>query len=673
MRAIPIFTAILVAAACAWAQEEAQTPAQAYEAGDFAKARELAEQAPDAADAKYWLMRLQIREFQKRRGVPAVRMVGGQVTVDPVPSAPEGIGKDAGGKPFAKGFLALLGGRYEDAIKDFAAVPKNEPASWEAQFYTGVAHYLNGAFDKAEKSLKSVKKKDPELVLPVRIRTLIAVSLLRNREGKASEKHYTQPIKACAGLEGDIAMVLETEALVCWGKALFQVGKDPEKKYRKAIGLVKDLAGPDACSVLGDAFMALAEYRRNVGKLDPKKPKEYAQAIETYGRGSRLLRRAEAFLGRYHYQQSRDMADARDLENARKDYEEALKRHPDSALAAIGLASTTGMIERAAGGKDDEKVRAAHKKELAELGKLAEKHPGSVPVLLALGSAQWSHAKFRMDRGEESTEHFEASIKIYYRTTEIDPKNGYACQRRARALQSWGLWLDGQGADATPFLQAAITSLNMAIEVNPKDAMAFYTRGRTRQNQAAVDADAGRDPMPGYAAALKDCGTAVLINPKLAQAYLCRALIHQNYGDWELVHGKNPMKHLKNALKECDRALKVNPKMEDVWMRRATINRMEGQWLADHGDPTKAFRAAIADYTKALYINPRMSVSLRRRGRSHQWLGDWMQKKGRDAKKEFEAAKENFDKALEIDPLDAWALYFRGVALVSLGRNKEAI
>ncbi|MHC4605610.1 MAG: protein kinase domain-containing protein, partial [Planctomycetota bacterium] len=271
-----------------------------YEAGRYDETKLHAEEAlrvwPGHAEARYWLTRLKIRRYQSLRGVPEARVVRGLVEVTPPKpesaeekSLREEIGKEIatlGDRAVPSGILALWGGDYDEALRQFAGVPEDAAGAWEADFYSAVAHYLKGGFDEAMTRLRRHLGRDPGLTNAVWIRTLIAAAQTREQEGKDSETLYVQAIAACADVEGPMARILEAQALVAWGKMNAYFGRDPEEQYDKAIGLVAGVDELEAHIVRGDALLRRAYYRGGRGRLDPKDPAEFKEAIRAYGRAA---------------------------------------------------------------------------------------------------------------------------------------------------------------------------------------------------------------------------------------------------------------------------------------------------------------------------------------------------------------------------------------------------
>ncbi|MHC4607999.1 MAG: serine/threonine-protein kinase, partial [Planctomycetota bacterium] len=254
-----------------------------YEAGRYEETRRLAKEAlgiwPDLPEARYWLRRLKIREYQALRGVPDARVVRGLVEVTPPRpetererALREEIERELKSRPIEKGILALWDGRYEEALEEFGKVPADAAAGWEAELYSATAYYLNGEFEEAKRRLARHRGREPATIVPMYVRALIALAQAKEQAGEDPTELYRQAIAEANELGGDPGRILEARALVAWGKHEASFGRDPEEKYSRAIELAEGL---EAHLVRGDAWMARAAFRDGRGRLDPKDPAEY--------------------------------------------------------------------------------------------------------------------------------------------------------------------------------------------------------------------------------------------------------------------------------------------------------------------------------------------------------------------------------------------------------------
>ncbi|MHC4862291.1 MAG: protein kinase domain-containing protein, partial [Planctomycetota bacterium] len=328
-----------------------------YDAGNYPEAKRLANKALQWVEgyepARYWLVRLDIREYQSLRGVPEARPQRGLMEI--VPARPENDGErwlrekieqDLQGMKFAgmksraivEGVLLLWKGRYAEALKKFDEVPKDAAGAWEAECYSATAHYLMGEFEQAEERLSRRRGRDPGVTMPVWIRTLIAKAQLQERAGGDPEKLYYRALGACYELGGRMGRLLEAQTLVARGKAQGLLGKDPEEDFKKAVERLEGLGEIEAHIARGDAHLAWAEHLRAKGTPEPAR---YDAAVAAYGGAEyapAFVRRAEAHLARGPGKE--------DLERARDDYAKALELVPSYTIAVIGLAEAKGRLRR---------------------------------------------------------------------------------------------------------------------------------------------------------------------------------------------------------------------------------------------------------------------------------------------------------------------------------------
>ncbi|MHC4608269.1 MAG: protein kinase domain-containing protein, partial [Planctomycetota bacterium] len=589
---------------------------RAYEAGDYEKTRLMASEAlrlwPGHEEARYWLTRLKIRRYQLMRGVPEARVVRGLVEViPPRPETPQEKGlraeieRDLVGledRPLANGILALWSGWHDDALREFGKVPPQAAGAWEAELYSGTAHYLNGDFEKALPLLTRHRGRDPEATVAVWIRATLAVAQARDREGKDSEDLYLQAIAACADLAGDSGRILEAQALVAWARMMEMYGKDPEEKYAEAVGRVEGLEGPEARVALGDALFARAEYRQAGGRVDPANPVEYEEAIRAYGEpvtGPGFLRRAEARLAQFLFQGGYNLGSRENLKLARKDFEDALKLNPEYADAEIGLLQAVTEIEGWDVWDDPEKTEAIFRKWVAGLAKVVEDHPRYAPAYRGRGRAYKSIGILKYRTGKDPTPEYGAAIEDFGRAISVNPKDLEAYRRRGVALQDLATYRAVVGQDPTGEYRRAIEDMSRAIERNPRDGVAYRKRGLIRQNLALFLARRGEGSVEAYEAAIGDFSRAVEINPRDGEAYQNRGLARQNLAMFRHARGGDPVADLRAAIGDLDRAIELSARNREAYRYRALARQNLAQF---EEDPTGSYEAAIRDFGRAIAI-----------------------------------------------------------------------
>lgn len=326
-------------------------------------------------------------------------------------------------------------------------------------------------------------------------------------------------------------------------------------------------------------------------------------------------------------------------------------------------------VDVVAGGKTIDRLSAG------TIVPVMESRNGGQELLVSDGVQGWIPADQALPLTQAAFDYFQNEIK----TRPGDAKMFHARARLLRAMNQ---------------LDAARDSCNLAIGYDPEYAVAYRTRGDVNQDQgklaeaiADYDVAIAKDPNSamtfnnrGFAkqqlgdkqGALDDYTAAIKANPLFCNGHHNRAILRQEAGQYA------------EALADYTEAIKLNPNHV-----AALHNR--GQVQLELGNP----REAVADFSEALRMSPEDPVSLEMRARA--WIAsqdfqrairdldeairfskepsvDLLMQRGelRSAMGNQEAALEDLDRALAIDPQSAASTLFRAKALHRLRRIDEA-
>lgn len=300
---------------------------------------------------------------------------------------------------------------------------------------------------------------------------------------------------------------------------------------------------------------------------------------------------------------------------------------------------------------------------------------GGLELLVSDGVQGWISADKALPLTQEAYNYFQNEIKTH-------PGDAKLFHARARLLRAMNR------------LDEARDSCNLAIGYDPEYAPAFRTRGDVNQDQGKL------------AEALADYDVSIAKDPQAAMTYNNRGFAKQKLGDKQ------------GALDDYSAAIKANPLFCNGYHNRAIMRQEAGQYpeaLADYTEAIKLNpnyvaalhnrghvqlelgnpREAVADFSEALRMSPEDPVSLEMRARA--WIAsqdlpralrdldeairfskqpgvDLLMQRGelRSALGKQEAALEDLDRALAIDPQSAASTLFRAKALHRLRRIDEA-
>jgi len=201
--------------------------------------------------------------------------------------------------------------------------------------------------------------------------------------------------------------------------------------------------------------------------------------------------------------------------------------------------------------------------------------------------------------------------------------------------------------------QRAIEDYDKAIKINPKKARYYLSRGKEY-------ADLGNSVQ-----ATADCDQAIAIDPNNPDGYSGRGDVYASLGDY------------RRAIQDYDKALSMlsmprYPKniMDMDHFTRAALGFSDFSDYALAGYYSARARAysnlgdhqkAIDDYGKAIEIHPKDAYSYLLRGAAYSALDNHQQ------------AIENYNKAIEIEPNNALGYFLRGAYYFDSGNYRQSI
>jgi len=334
-------------------------------------------------------------------------------------------------------------------------------------------------------------------------------------------------------------------------------------------------------------------------------------------------------------------------EEAKRIYQDILRRFPANKKAKIGLkalsGSPVGKGQKVLDPPQDQQQLLINlysqgqlQQALDQVKILLEQFPHS-PVLFNIQGAVL-----------KGLGQLELSIEAYSKALAIKPKN-------ADAYINMGNTLKDQGK-----LEKAIEAYNKALTIKPNNADAYINMGITLKDQGeleeAIEAyNKALAIKPDYAEAHYNMGNALKDQGKLEEAieaYNKALAIKPDYAEarYNMGNALKDQGKLEEAIEAYNKALAIKPNNADA------LNNM-GNALKDQGKLEEAIEA----YNKALAIKPKNADA-------YINMGNALKDQG-----ELEKAIEAYNKALAIKPNNADAHNNMGNALKDQGKLEKAI
>jgi tetratricopeptide (TPR) repeat protein len=251
----------------------------------------------------------------------------------------------------------------------------------------------------------------------------------------------------------------------------------------------------------------------------------------------------------------------------------------------------------------------------------------------------------------------------------------------------------GEVLRATGDLAGAAVELSKALELDPKNAQALNNRGivhyERKEYQAAVDCyRKAAEIDPAMAEAWNNLGNSLrLINDSAGaqgayeQALACREVYPEAYNNLgTLLREQGKGEQAEHALR---RAVAQNPKYLDAYCNLASILHADGQDVEALRQLAEALRIS-PEHEKTLLLVARIQLKRGAHDLAEQACRMVLQKNARSGEAlvvlaqlnheidRYDVALKLAEKAVEVEPDNAEAHNFYGVALKSVGRLDEA-
>ncbi|MEK7867567.1 MAG: protein kinase [Planctomycetota bacterium] len=244
----------------------------------------------------------------------------------------------------------------------------------------------------------------------------------------------------------------------------------------------------------------------------------------------------------------------------------------------------------------------------------------------------------------------EGAIEVYARASEAD--RGYVPFRlgSGRALTLRGQQVVRGGGDPVPSFEQAVAAYAEALDLAPEWPEAWIGRGRAHAEWGDWVGDQGQDPVPLLKLAVEDLDRALSLAPASVEARLARGWVRSVLGAQEADRGGDARPMYKLAVADYDAALAASGSANG-YEGRGDVYRWWALEVKSRGeDPTSMFQAAIDDYTRALSLDVRSFGSWRRRGMVRMGAAIYRKTRGGDPFPAFPEALADLEKAKDLNP-----------------------
>lgn len=300
------------------------------------------------------------------------------------------------------------------------------------------------------------------------------------------------------------------------------------------------------------------------------------------------------------YKRRRGLDPASDYSKAESDFEQAVK------LSASGRRSARPWINRGnirinmgwnlqASGKDPSQKYAQSIEDYEEAAKI-----GGVSYDTAknLGGVRLNWGLYKNHTGENPTENYLAAIKSFEQAIKLNAAGIEAWMSRGIAFMNLGAFKQDHGDDPAEMYENARADYNEALRIAPNDAAVHHWRGTLLSNWANFDQKSGRDPEQLYVDAIADLEASIAANPSHAEVLVSCGYARTRLANYRIGKGQKADDVLKAAIADFDSAIKVNSVDAEPFWRRGLCFYYLGK-----------FKEACVDFERAYKIRPDSSSS----------------------------------------------------------------
>jgi len=339
------------------------------------------------------------------------------------------------------------------------------------------------------------------------------------------------------------------------------------------------------------------------------------------------------------FNRGQELMDNESYEEALRAYDSAIELDPEDARFWMGKGDTQMRMG------DYDEYLVTYEKALDLINESLEANP--------LDAEGWFVKGELLDR----LYRYDGALESYNRSLEIDPTDKEVWFEKGNALDTAAVF-QTQDPERIRAYEDAIIAYDEALKLDPDYGNAWMGKGYSLSNLAASN-----DDLVKFNESLKAFDKAIKLIPdndtvNLAFAWEGRAVALSNIGDALEDAGREDEANAsrEEALESYDSAIELDPSFTglEAQLNKAGDLAELGRYNESLDALDKLIETLPADF--ALFAASVLEV----KGNVLEMMGD------------YEGAIIAFDRALEIDPSNMYAMQEKGSALQSLGRISEA-
>ncbi|MBI4913100.1 MAG: protein kinase [Acidobacteria bacterium] len=282
-------------------------------------------------------------------------------------------------------------------------------------------------------------------------------------------------------------------------------------------------------------------------------------------------------------------------------------------------------------------------------------HPDATGPCITIGFACWQEAEHQKGKGQDPRPTARAGIAALSRAAELDPGNSVPLSYAGVIERAVGDFEYHHGEDPRPALARASAHLEKAVALNPRNTAALNNLSLVHYSRGRYEGRHGRDPVPDFRTAIARLEASITINPRLSPVFNNLGAIRHELASHLYKVGLSWEVDLDLALESFRRAAELNPQNPSPRYNLAFTLHNKAEWLLDGkgADPTALLEDARRAIRAALDLKPDDAENHLEAAQISRILGRWALRQGRSPQALFDAADQDLERGVRLNPQDA--------------------